>query len=461
MTITAGVTTRSNGAAVKGAAHGLANGATNGAANGAANGVAKHNGAARGARDAKAKALEEGFEFGGTWGALALIVWSHAQLYYFWYCITHNNASLVVTDWADFAHQVRTGCAPTARTVGAYVLFIVVQAVLAMCVPGHEVQGYPLPHLGGVRLSYCCNGLGCWTLSLAGLAALHMSGAFDLAGIQADLGAYMTSAIIVADVTAIGAYVGALCLGTQHRMSGHRLYDFFMGAPLNPRIGSLDLKMFAEARVSWIVLFLLTLSAALLQLRRHGSISGPMCLMVLAHGLYTHTIMRGEEGIPVTWDIFYEKWGWMLIFWNLAGVPFTYCYQSIYLASLPPFEHSAAYTAATLLLLLAGWYVWDVSNSQRCYFRMQQEGTFRWRIGLFLPWLPGRFLKVRALRRVRRPAFCARARTRRRVAPHGRARRASAGCQVHPNGARLEAAHLRLVGRGAQGELHGGHCDGE
>lgn len=36
-----------------------------------------------------------------------------------------------------------------------------------------------------------------------------------------------------------------------------------MGAPLHPRLfgGRLDLKMFLEIRVSWIVLFLVSLSA--------------------------------------------------------------------------------------------------------------------------------------------------------------------------------------------------------
>jgi len=31
---------------------------------------------------------------------------------------------------------------------------------------------------------------------------------------------------------------------------------------------------------------------------------------------------KGEECIPVSWDIFHEKSGFMLIFWNYAGVPF-------------------------------------------------------------------------------------------------------------------------------------------
>lgn len=49
------------------------------------------------------------------------------------------------------------------------------------------------------------------------------------------------------------------------RMSGNIFYDYFMGSILNPRIGILDLKMFAEIKASWMQLFLLTLSAALKQ----------------------------------------------------------------------------------------------------------------------------------------------------------------------------------------------------
>lgn len=31
---------------------------------------------------------------------------------------------------------------------------------------------------------------------------------------------------------------------------------------------------------------------------------------------------KGEECIPQTWDMFHEKWGFLVIFWNFAGVPF-------------------------------------------------------------------------------------------------------------------------------------------
>jgi len=146
-----------------------------------------------------------------------------------------------------------------------------------------------------------------------------------------------------------------------------------MGAWLNPRFGKFDLKFWAETRVAWILLFLLTLSAAVKQYEIAGTVSFSMYFMLLAHGLYANACMKGEECIPTTWDIFYEKWGWMLIFWNFCGVPFVYCTQSFYIL-----HHSIGidqplpiwfYITITLLLLSA-YYVWDTAGSQRNRWRM-------------------------------------------------------------------------------------------
>ena len=102
--------------------------------------------------------------------------------------------------------------------------------------------------------------------------------------------------------------------------------------------------MWAEIRVSWLTLFLLTASGAAHQYATYGTVSTPMIFMLVAHFLYANACMKGEECIPTTWDIFHEKWGGMLVFWNLAGVPFVYCFGAMYLASQPPFEHSVPYT---------------------------------------------------------------------------------------------------------------------
>jgi delta24(24(1))-sterol reductase len=45
-----------------------------------------------------------------------------------------------------------------------------------------------------------------------------------------------------------------------------------------------------------------------------------MLVMLLATGLYINACAKAEHMIPQTRDMFHEKFGWMLIFWNMAGV---------------------------------------------------------------------------------------------------------------------------------------------
>ena len=149
-----------------------------------------------------------------------------------------------------------------------------------------------------------------------------------------------------------------------------------MGIHLNPRVGRLDVKMFAEIRVSWILLFLLTVSAAAKQYETLGRVTTSSLIMVLAHFLYANACQKGEECIPQTWDFFYENFGWYLAFWNCAGVAFTYSFQSVYLLRNGPIDHPWWYSTLVVFVLLFAYYVWDTSQSQKNRFRMQLAGTY-------------------------------------------------------------------------------------
>ena len=160
------------------------------------------------------------------------------------------------------------------------------------------------------------------------------------------------------------------------------------GRPTSLADTALDIAQF-EIRVAWIGLFLLTLSAAVKQAEVHGNISGAMAILLCAHFLYTNACVKGEECVTTTWDVFYEKWGWMLIFWNAAGVPLVYSYQPYYiLTKLGKREHSHAYTAVLTAVLLVTYYVWDTCNSQKNRFKAQLRGTYAPREWAFpqLPW---------------------------------------------------------------------------
>jgi delta24(24(1))-sterol reductase len=74
--------------------------------------------------------------------------------------------------------------------------------------------------------------------------------------------------------------------------------------------------------------------------------------------------------------MYYEKWGFMLIFWNLAGVPLSYCHCTIYLANHTPSVYKWHRTSLVLLYVsyLFVYWVWDTTNSQKNRFRQQERG---------------------------------------------------------------------------------------
>ena len=87
--------------------------------------------------------------------------------------------------------------------------------------------------------------------------------------------------------------------------------------------------------------------------------------------------------------MYHEKWGFMLIFWNLAGVPLSYCHCTIYLANHPPSTYhwnrialSALYASYVFV-----YWVWDTCNSQKNRFRQKERGTLTERKAFpQLPW---------------------------------------------------------------------------
>ena len=334
----------------------------------------------RGATESETRARE----FGGTFGAAFIMTLSHFLMLYLWLAWRFYDGSLFypagLSDVGPFVARnwelIASNAAPTWSTFGIYWAFLIAEGVMAAYLPGLRIKGLPIPSRSGIRLEYRCNGITAWYLTLGAVAVLHFSGVFPLQTIYDRFGELMIAAMITGNAVALAVYFGAKASNNAERMSGSFLYDFFMGAWLNPRVGPLDLKMWAEVRVSWLTLFLLTLGAAAHQFATYGTISTPMIFMLVAHFLYTNACMKGEECIPTTWDIFYEKWGWMLIFWNLAGVPFVYCFNSMYLASRPPFEHSIAYTVFCFVLLIGAYYVWDTAQSQRNRFRMKLNGSY-------------------------------------------------------------------------------------
>jgi Delta24(24(1))-sterol reductase len=326
------------------------------------------------------------FEFGGSWGVSAMMVGFPLLMYYMWIGATYYDGKLPMPmdneSMRDFfkklGYLIYTGAYPSLKAWVMYWAFFIFEGACYILLPGIWCKGKPLPHEGGKQLDYYCSGMWSWWTTITFALVLHFTGIFKLYTIIDEFGPLMSVAIISGFIVSIIAYTSAIYRGKQHRMSGYPIYDFFMGAELNPRMfGILDFKMFFEVRLPWYILFLLTLGTAARQYEQFGFVSAQVGLLLLAHFLYANACSKGEECIVPTWDMYYEKWGFMLIFWNMAGVPLSYCHCTIYLANHAPSVYAwNRYAMAGLYIMyLFVYWVWDTANSQKNRFRLQETGA--------------------------------------------------------------------------------------
>ncbi|EFQ32368.1 ergosterol biosynthesis ERG4/ERG24 family protein [Colletotrichum graminicola M1.001] len=325
------------------------------------------------------------FEFGGSLGALSLMIGFPLLMWYMWIGATYYDGKLPMREdgqtWGEFGRHlvdlVYTGAFPTLRAWRIYWTFFIFEGICYCVLPGVWAWGKPLPHENGKQLKYFCNAYISFYFTISVMAVLHFSGLFPVYTFIDEFGPLMSVAILSGFIVSFIAYFSALWRGAQHRMTGYPIYDFFLGAELNPRMfGILDFKMFFEVRIPWFILFGLSCGAAARQYEQYGYVSGEVLFLVMAHYLYANACAKGEQLIVPTWDMYYEKWGFMLIFWNLAGVPLSYCHCTIYLANRHPSEYKWNPYALTLLFVsyLFAYWVWDTTNSQKNSFRAQERG---------------------------------------------------------------------------------------
>ncbi|EFY98446.1 ergosterol biosynthesis ERG4/ERG24 family protein [Metarhizium robertsii] len=325
------------------------------------------------------------FEFGGSVGTLAMMILFPVLMWYMWIGATYYDGKFPSRapgqSWASFGAQlvnyVYTGAFPHVKAWFWYWSYLIFQGACYCLLPGVWGWGKPLPHEGGKQLKYYCNAFATLYFTLAILAILHFTGIWPLYNAIDEFGPLLSVAILSGFLVSFAAYFSALYRGKEHRMTGYPIYDFFMGAELNPRMfGILDFKMFCEVRMPWYFLLILSLGTAARQWERYGYVSGEVMFLVMAHYLYANACAKGEELIITTWDMYYEKWGFMLIFWNLAGVPLSYCHCTIYLANHNPSEyHWNRWFLAFVYIAYLFWYwVWDSCNSQKNRFRAMERG---------------------------------------------------------------------------------------
>lgn len=249
-------------------------------------------------------------EFGGPIGVSLIMVIFPILMYYMWIGAefydgrfpTPATGQNFVAFLQHLGGLIYKHAFPTFYACKIFGTFLVFEAACYCLLPGVCSYGMPLSHEGGKRLSYHCSGMWSLVVTVIVMFLLHCSGIFKLYTLIDEFGSIMSVAICSSILISLIAYFSALYRGAEHRMTGHRTYDFFMGAELNPRLfGILDLKMFFEVRLPWFILFGLSCATAARQYEDYGYISAEVYFLVMAHFLYANACAKGEELITTTW----------------------------------------------------------------------------------------------------------------------------------------------------------------
>jgi delta14-sterol reductase len=310
-------------------------------------------------------AVRQKFGFGLSW--LVLMVALPPLVYYLWICVNFYQGEPVFPSntaaWLQFWSHVSP---PTWKAAGLYGTWFLAQAALQVWAPGPTVQGMELPD--GSRLDYRMNGMFSFLFTLGVVTTLVALGWLDATILYDQLGPLLSVVNIFTFTFAAFLYFWGLKGAGWERPTGRPFYDYFMGTALNPRLGSLDFKLFCEARPGMIFWMLMNLSMAAKQYELHGVVTVPMLLVVGFQSIYLIDYFIHEEAVLTTWDIKHEKFGWMLCWGDLVWLPFTYTLQAQYLVNhthdLPLWGISAI-----VALNLVGYAIFRGANIQKHYFR--------------------------------------------------------------------------------------------
>ncbi len=269
-----------------------------------------------------------------------------------------------------FAQSPLTLSSFTFALVGL-VGFIAALFVGARWLPGRMVQGFALAD--GARQRYRINGISLWVLT-------HMvviAGTLHCGLTLTPLLEHFWALFVAANVVSIAASVWLWARAPQPEdeaptLAGH-LRSFWLGRELNPRLAGVDLKTFAY-QPSLIGLWLFVLAFGYAQYETLGTLTPQMLLFQVFWWLYLTTHYVFEDGILSMWDVIAERFGFMLVWGDLAVVPFFYAIGGWALIALvEPMSPIRALAIATLFFV--GLWIFRESNAQKHRFKRNRDTT--------------------------------------------------------------------------------------
>lgn len=205
----------------------------------------------------------------------------------------------------------------------------------------------------------------------------------------------ITATFLFSVVQATYCYISSFFSGeilATHGNTGNVLYDvrstrlpspfsqvrkltspqWFIGRPLNPRIGAWDLKVFSELRPGITLWPILNFAHLAHQYTTHGYVTDSMIMVNIFHFWYAFDSYLNEPAVLTTMDVIDDGFGYMLSFGDLCWLPMNYSLQARYL-SMHPYTLGPVGIAGVLGVQALGYYIFRGANGQKNKFRTNPD----------------------------------------------------------------------------------------
>lgn len=262
----------------------------------------------------------------------------------------------------------------------AYLAWFGALVILDRVLPGEKVMGTKLRD--GNRLEYKFNGKLVHLIFFATLIAryVYTDGAMpELVFVYDHLTELLNVSTVFAAVVSTLLYVipffyknePLLALGGN---TGNPIFDWYIGRELNPRLGLFDMKLFCEMRPGLMLWIVINLAMAHHQYHKFGYITDSMILVNLFQNYYVVEGTFYESRLINMMDITTDGLGFMLMFGDLALVPFSYTLQARYLAD-HPYQLGLFKSVLIVALYVLGYVIFRQSNNQKNAFKDGHPST--------------------------------------------------------------------------------------
>eukprot|EP01128_Nolandella_sp_AFSM9_P010502 TRINITY_DN7274_c0_g1_i1.p1 TRINITY_DN7274_c0_g1~~TRINITY_DN7274_c0_g1_i1.p1 ORF type:complete len:546 (+),score=133.02 TRINITY_DN7274_c0_g1_i1:65-1639(+) len=322
--------------------------------------------------------------YGGDlfWSFVVTMVFVFTPMMVFYFYIACNSydcalstPALQLYETGDFAGIIWDKMpVPTLKALQILSIWVGYQVVLYLYLPGPQAYGQETP--AGNKLLYNVNGLRAFILSnllYVGLSDPRFGvELFSPTIVYDNWGSMLCIANILGYAVATFCYFKAMYAPTHPgdvKFSGSTIYDYFMGAEMNPRIGELDFKLFFNGRPGIIAWNIINISFMYAQVEATGQYPTNSILLVGAlHFLYIIDFFINEDWYLKTIDINQDHMGWYLGWGDCVWLPYMYTLQGFYLVT-HPVDLTPMQFGLVAACGMVGYAIFRGTNAQKDSFR--------------------------------------------------------------------------------------------